>query len=272
MKYGKIIILVGLFASIAACGDVGPMGPEGPQGEQGETGPQGPDEPGPEGPKGPEGPEGLQGSKGENGAPGIPGAKGEDGENGNICAIPANTILMQYEWIQAENYNYYCITNATSGHETCKLLVQNEYENCVDTIGFDNPGEGGCYDWRQNELEDCHDNWMEHLNDCQSLWAKHVNKIPLRVCGTRIFDNSDEGLSEDSEGGLTPMMIVDEDFDGDGINNWHEFLMGYNPCTPHSFGLCIDDAELDYDADSIPNGNDESPLCNPEDPDFNDCV
>lgn len=43
-------------------------------------------------------------------------------------------------------------------------------------------------------------------------------------------------------------------------------MMGYNPCTPQSFGACVDDAELDYDVDGIVNGEDEFPICNWDDP------
>ncbi len=254
MKYGKIIILAGFIAGIAACGDVGPIGPEGPQGAIGTQGEQGE-----QGESGPQGPQGSPGT------PGTEGTPGEDGKDGDICAIPSDTILMQYEWTQAEAYRYSCINRADSEYEDCILSSQVNYHDCVEQTGADGPGDNGCFDIADENYADCNNYWQQDENSCHNWYAKRVNKIPLRVCGIRIFDNSNGGLPLDENGGIASMMVVEEDFDGDGISNWIEFWMGYNPCTENSFG-CVHDGDLDYDADGIPDGDDEFPLCNTDDP------
>jgi hypothetical protein len=252
------MILISLIA-FTGCADMGPLGPEGPRGEEG-----------PEGPRGEEGQTGLQGIQGN---PGEDGEVGEDGKKG-FCAIPADTIIMQYEWVQAQSYRNNCLSKSDFHYEDCILNATVNYHDCVEVTGQDQAGDGGCFDFKVNKNKECDESWNQQDYECHNWYAKRVNKIPLRVCGTRIFDNSDGGLPKSEHGNVESMMVVEEDSDGDGISNWMEFLMGYNPCTPHSFGLCIDDADLDYDVDGIPDGEDDFPICNPDDPGEypSDCV
>ena len=218
---------------------------------------------------------GPQGPQGEQGETGLQGEPGEEGLDGNICAISWNTISMQYEWVQAEVDRHSCINTADTSYKDCIQTAKFNHHGCLDHHwnGEEEPKHQGCLDNLYIQKSACEDNWQDSENNCQNLYAKRVNKIPLRVCDTRIFDNSNGGLPEDEDGNLESMMMVEEDFDGDGISNWEEFLMGYNPCSSISFG-CIDDATLDYDNDGIPNWEDPYPLCNIEEPSeyHSDCV
>lgn len=104
---------------------------------------------------------------------------------------------------------------------------------------------------------------------CTNFSRGWVNKIPVRECGAFIYTINGEPGDPDYS-----LEVNDEDSDGDGISNLNEYYMGLNPCTPHAFGSCSNDADLDYDADGIPNSEDESPRCNWDDPaeQFSDCI
>jgi len=161
---------------------------------------------------------------------------------GPDCSVPPSTIIMHYEWNEADTYR-----------RDCSIAVDLAWHECT-----------------QNGFPDCNENRDEREEQCSYTYAGWLNKIPLRECGTTIFDITgnpwDGGYSRSAN---------QTDFDGDGIGNWHEYLMGLNPCTPHAYGMCHNDADLDFDADGKPNGTDDNPYCNPDnDPAgwFTDCV
>ncbi len=218
----------------------------------------------------------TQGPQGEQGETGLQGEPGEEGLDSNTCVMPYNTIIMQYEWGQAETWRHSCINTADTSYKDCIQTAKFNHHGCLDHHwnGEEEEKHQGCLDNLYIQKSACEDNLQDDENICRKWHAKRVNKIPLRVCGTRIFDNSNGGLPENEDGDLEYIMMDEEDFDGDGISNWYEFLMGYNPCSSKSFGSCIDDATLDYDADGIPNWEDPYPLCNMEDPGeyHSDCV
>lgn len=60
---------------------------------------------------------------------------------------------------------------------------------------------------------------------------------------------------------------LDQDTDGDGISDYDESWMSLNPCERCSYGGVegVDcDADLDFDGDGIPNGEDRYPACSLE--------
>lgn len=209
---------------------------------------------------GPPGPQGEQGPQGEDGMNGENGEQGEPGIDGIECAVDPNTLTMQYEWVQAEAYRQNCTDTNDANYQICLLDAELTYNSCVDATGTDAEPGTGCMAVADGKMQDCEEYYNEQNDSCHNWYAKRVNKIPLRVCGVRIFGNEGGELPYD-ENGYQYMNVNEEDFDGDGISNWMEFWMGLNPCTPWSFGQCIDDADLDYDADGIPNGEDEAPIC-----------
>jgi len=115
---------------------------------------------------------------------------------------------------------------------------------------------------------------LEKTNRFKWCWHfrnKKINKIPTRECGAKIIDITG---SDPTKPGYSSK-VIDADTDGDGIDNWWEYNMGLNPCSKSTYGS-IPDAELDYDADGIPNGEDPFPTCNSNKNDpaeyYSDCV
>lgn len=176
--------------------------------------------------KGDKGDPGL-GTKGDKGDPGQPGPKGDN------CQAPPSTFTMASAWAEAEAYRYSCDLEAKMVLQTC--LANDDAYKCQAAYKTD-----GDY--------------------CNTYYAKRINKIPLRECGVRIISVTGESGTPSFD-----FHVLDGDQDGDSISNYFEMLMGYNPCTPKSFG-CLNDADLDYDKDGKPNGADDLPLCNPTDP------
>lgn len=215
--------------------------------------------------QGPPGETGEQGEKGEPGDDGQQGIQGEPGVDGVECAMDPNTLLMQHEWSQAEAYRWSCHDSTDLQYQYCLMDAELTYNSCVDATGVDQNPDEGCMAVADGMKDECDEYYKHEDESCENWYAKRVNKQTLRVCGIRIFGNEGGQLPYD-ENGYQMINVLEGDFDGDGISNWMEYLMGYNPCTPWSFGQCIDDADLDYDADGIPNGTDEFPICNPQDP------
>lgn len=159
------------------------------------------------------------------------------------CHVNPSTILMHYEWNEAEMFRRDCSDEARTDYHLC----------------MENGTSSECMSARDDREE-----------QCGYIYAGWLNKIPLRECGATIWDI----ISNPWDGGYS-RSVNQTDFDGDGIGNWHEFLMGLNPCTPNAYGACVNDADLDFDADGKPNGTDDNPYCNPDnDPAgwFTDCV
>jgi hypothetical protein len=154
------------------------------------------------------------------------------------CAVPPSTFLMQALWAEAQAYRWMCPLEAYDDFTWCIKQQPEKEEECFES------------------LED-----QEMV--CEYYYATRANKIPLRECGAVIFEMASTPLKP----GTHPWVVTLDDTDGDGVSNWHEYWMGLNPCEEYSFGECNpSDGELDYDVDGIPNGEDEFPLCNPDDP------
>jgi hypothetical protein len=168
------------------------------------------------------------------------GTNGKDGSNATSCAIPPATLTMQHEWSEAEMFRRDCWQDTITTFQNC----QAGYDSCM----------------KDRDLAE---------QNCQDVFARWVNSPSMRACGASIIKIV--GKPGDVDFSTT---VPDEDTDGDGISNWMEYNMGYNPCTPNTFGDCVKDSDLDYDADGIKNGADEYPICNPKDPAgwLSDCV
>ncbi len=212
---------------------------------------------------------GPMGPQGEMGVP------GENGEDAIECAVPSDTLIMQFEWNSGESWWLKCLQETELGEWNCRQDAEIDYTQCTQATGQDQPGDGGCLDIRDAAYEECQVYAQENENACHFWYTKRANKIPLRTCDARVFANDGlDSLPMDEDGNTYFPIDQEEDSDGDGISNWWEFKMGYNPCTPQSFGACVDDADLDYDKDGIPDGQDPYPICNMKDPgEFqSDCV
>lgn len=166
-----------------------------------------------------------------------------------VCEMDPSTMPILYSWIEVDNRSKSCRDNAVTLYVNCKA-------------------EGGTN-------QECFEQQTEEERQCMHWEAMGVNKMPLRECEVAIWVDmgscGDQGPSPDcSEWFVDP----DSDYDKDGLTDFQEKWMGYNPCTEFSFG-CESDAEYDYDADGIPNGEDPNPICNPgNDPGMypSDCV
>ncbi|MCX6734756.1 MAG: hypothetical protein NTZ25_02480 [Candidatus Peregrinibacteria bacterium] len=196
------------------------------------------------GPQGVMGPQGTQGPNGYNGVNGENGRKGEKGDTGpqgpaapTTCKLqaPAATFEMIYVWNEADAYR-----------QTCHMETDNALQLCSKGSG--------------NTPPECTTQYKLNNDGCEYWFGLKVNKIPVRECGVEIVSITGTPGTDSFN-----WHIIDGDYDKDGISNFFEYLMGLNPCTPNSFG-CEKDADLDYDDDGIPNGKDDSPLCNPKDP------
>ncbi len=171
------------------------------------------------------------------------GEDGQDGEDGADCAIPPETLLMQMWWDEAEMFR-----------RDRWNQIEDDDRHCYANAQTD------------EERQACHDQYnynFAHLSITRARWA---NVMTLRTCGVAVFLNILEDPADyDPEANQRLFELNFDDEDGDGIPTRWEYTMGYNPCTPQSFG-CINDADLDYDVDGIPNGEDEWPICNMDDP------
>lgn len=185
----------------------------------------------------------MEGEMGPTGPEGKQGIQGEQGDNANQCVPDVWTLTLQTDYLEA-----------TFGRSICHMEVEHASQDCVEECE-ETPDEG-CHEqcWQEEELEYWH---------CEYWYGHAVNRATIRQCGlevlTMLFDDS-SNLTEH------PWDASGEDYDGDGIRDWWELQMGLNPCTQHSLSNCLNDGDLDYDVDGIPNKEDEFPLCNPNDP------
>ena len=148
--------------------------------------------------------------------------------------IPESTGYMQYEWLQAQGQYDECMIKAEIDYDYCLLTSDGDYDECHD--------------------------WYDATEaNCRYWYMVHVNKIPLRYCGVQVYmiENEDDYTWD----------VNDNDEDGDGISTWMEYLMGSNVCEYYTWGECsTSDYAADYDADGVPNGEDDNPICNEQDP------
>ena len=104
-----------------------------------------------------------------------------------------------------------------------------------------NPNPEICDEIAAEEVEELYDNWYACLD--------HLPMVD-EDCRTQL-DHANQ----------------DQDTDGDGISDYNESFMSLNPCEVCSYGGVegVDcDADLDFDGDGIPNGEDRYPACSLE--------
>ena len=162
---------------------------------------------------------------------------GETGEAGGECQIPASTLNMTSMNEEAWRISHVMSERANENYTDCE----------------------------QSE-DQCRTRYLQDSYNAAFYFAVRANVFPLRTCGVEVISvisTMEEYLASDGEAKIH--LSVETDLDNDGISNYDEFLMNLNPCTPKSYG-CLNDAELDFDADGIPNGQDELPICNWDDP------
>ncbi|MBT4917751.1 collagen-like protein [Candidatus Peregrinibacteria bacterium] len=195
---------------------------------------------------GPMGEQGIQGEQGPQGEMGEQGVQGKHGDTSEQCTPDVWTLTLQTDYIEAEFRLQACRIETETAQDFCN--------NWCETKGEDE----SCYD-------DCEHEAAVSEWHCRLWYAKHVNLSTVRQCGLEVFT-----LLDDIDPEVTPYEypydVSVEDFDGDGIRDWWELQMGLNPCTQHSLSNCLNDGDLDYDVDGIPNKDDEMQLCNPDDP------
>lgn len=161
---------------------------------------------------------------------------------GTKCVpAPPSSDLIAFDLAEAEAYKALCYSDAEEARETC-----------YETSGTE---------------ENCQQQYGRSTKSCDYFTAWRANENALHECGAAFYIIP-ENISPDE---YNVTVDLDSDTDGDGIKNWEERIMGYNPCSPTSFGYCEDgqpwaDADLDFDDDGIPNGRDDAPRCNWEDP------
>ena len=143
-----------------------------------------------------------------------------------------STYAMRYSWEQGWLYS-----------SQCQETAHEDYYNCLDNGGDSQE----CFD-----QEDLDVKWCLYW-----LW-KGANKLTLRECGVTIAN-----ITSSPDASDFAVEVNMEDSDGDGVPNYWEFWMGMNPCSQYSFGCGTPrDGTYDYDADGIPDGEDDAPLCN----------
>lgn len=153
-------------------------------------------------------------------------------EAGDTCPVSADTLPIQHSWAVAKAVRRACGDDASDNLSTC-IEDGNNPTVCNQVADFER-------------------------DECAYWEAREANKLPARVCGVTMFDiDGDIGADNFS---VTPTL---DDWDGDGIANWWEYRMGYNPCTVNSFYSveCTEDGDLDWDGDGIVNGEDDQPIC-----------
>lgn len=159
---------------------------------------------------------------------------------------PASTELMQSSWVEAKDIHYYCQLQVEERHIDCIEETPDDHTACIEAYDL---GVDRCLYW----------------------YVVHLSKITIRECGAKIA----EVYATQEPESYQVTFDFETDTDGDGISNYEEMLMGMNPCEEYSFGTCNPaDADLDYDVDGLPNGEDDLPRCNPSDPSGNqsDCI
>ncbi len=156
---------------------------------------------------------------------------------GDDCQAPLSTQTMRYKWSEVIMISYYCQERASQNMTRCLDEGLQPSDLCI----------------QDQQLEQ---------KRCIYWYGRGVNKIPLRECGAEIFTII--GNPDDLGPDIHPISAnLDVDTDGDGISNYWEFMMGYNPCTPNSFGCDFPpDGTDDFDADGYIDAEDEYPMCN----------
>lgn len=106
----------------------------------------------------------------------------------------------------------------------------------------------------------CQDLYTERTEENEGNWYACLDDLPMVSQDCRMqLDHANP----------------DQDTDGDGISDYMESWMSLNPCERCSYGgtegvNC--DADLDFDADGIPNGEDHDPGCSSGVPGFEGCL
>lgn len=162
-------------------------------------------------------------------------------EGSNCEPAPPSSEIIEHDFVQSKLIHITCYEWAEDGRDAC-------YKN------------GGDYGKCQGEYD-------IEIHRCDYYMALARNKSAIRECDARIYVIPEGVKPEEYQ-----LMVDESDTDGDGIVNWREAYMGYNMCSPTSFGFCEGDgqvwadADLDYDADGKPNGTDDDEVCNWNDP------
>lgn len=122
----------------------------------------------------------------------------------------------------------------------------NQYQDRSDGINYNhdqcqaqNPSPNNCDDERQKQYDDSRVGWLLCMKELPAVSSECRNAF-----------NPDPDSKSDA--------------DGDGLTDYTEVQMKYNPCEKCSFGGTpgVDcDADEDWDNDGVPNGKDSSPIC-----------
>ena len=190
-----------------------------------------------------EGPQGIQGLSGTQGIAGIQGPPGSEPQE--CTSPPPVTYEMGLALAKAETYFMSCSGDTYSTYNYCLKMANGNLM----------------------EEEACFNEWIKADEVCFFFYAKMLNKMPYRECGVKLFEavyTYDPNTMVETY--TTTFLGNTADFDSDGIADWWETWMGLNPCTANTYGSCIEDGDLDYDDDGIPNAQDEKPICNELDP------
>ena len=151
---------------------------------------------------------------------------------GEDCQAPLSTQTMRNEYVKAYSYHMYC-----------QLDNEMRMDECIE---------------QADPERSCGEEYNLQQRWCIYYFARKLNKVPLRECGATAWIIN--GTPDETENPVDPNY---EDSDGDGVPNYWEVYLGYNPCTPHSFGCSYPlDGTDDFDADGIPDSEDEWPICN----------
>lgn len=161
-------------------------------------------------------------------------------EGSQCIPAPPSSDLIAFDLAESSTYQAKCYAEAEDAREAC---------------------------YEAGTQEDCQGQYGRSMKSCDYYTAWRANENILHECGA-VFYILPEGANPE-EYNMT--VDLESDTDGDAILDWHERIMGYNPCSPTSFGYCEDgqpwaDVDLDFDKDGKPNGVDDQPLCNWDDP------
>lgn len=148
--------------------------------------------------------------------------------------MPQSTVALRKEWDEA-------VAKANADAAACVKPINEAVQKCIEETG-DNVG--------------CPKPYFGAYHSCDYQYVTTINGPAEERCGVQVYDVPEGIAPEDYVHNVSF-----DDFDGDGMSNFEEFLGKSDPCEPNSIDVCKTDGERDSDGDGMLDADDPAPFC-----------